>query len=202
MFDAFFASNTPPSLLPRSTVAASLLHLILVVVTIELNTARPHTVHPRAWVPPAPVVPPQVPDLPYMPTVDAAALMRHPLHITALAGMAPTDVPLERRPGITSEVQLEYVIFHTGRRRLGSVSGDRRHRRRVSSVQYWCRARRQAQTGTAGRPVVEAVRQFDFRTANPVVIELSSSGKQDVAGPPYFRGTITLPLEVVACSRT
>jgi hypothetical protein len=121
MFDAFFASNTSPSLLSRSTVAASLLHLIVVVVTIEVTTARPHTVHRRAWVPPAPVVPPQVPDLPHMPTVDAAALMRHPLHIIALAGMAPTDVPLARRPGITSEVQLEYVIVHTGRCRLGSV---------------------------------------------------------------------------------
>jgi hypothetical protein len=130
MLDTLFASNTTPGLSARSTVAASLLHLILVVVTIELTTARPHPVHPRAWVPPAPVAPPQVPDLPYMPTVDAAGLMRHPPHIAALAGVATSAGGYYRR----GKAGVRYRSHWPGRHRLGS--GDRRHRLRVRSVVY------------------------------------------------------------------
>jgi hypothetical protein len=135
MFDALFTSNTPLSLSPRFTLAALLLHLILLVITIEQTTARPHTVHPRAWVPPAPAALPQVPDLPYMPTVDAAGLIRHPLHITALVGMAPTDMLLRAEAGYyrRGEVGVRYR-HRPGRHRLGP--GDRQHRRRVTSVEY------------------------------------------------------------------
>ena len=161
MFDTLVASNTAPSLSRRSTVAVSLLHLILVVVTIELTQAPPRavpfisrdTVRRNTGPLPTPdrpdAVRPQVPDLPYMPTVDAAGLMHHPLHIAALAGAAPAAVfpsndralllvevdelpeirgrlrpsypePL-RRAGITGEVMLEYVIDQTGRADTGSV---------------------------------------------------------------------------------
>jgi hypothetical protein len=41
-----------------------------------------------------------------------------------------------------------------------------------------------------------------LQTGNAAVIEMTSAGKVDVFSRPYFPGTITLPLEVVACSRT
>lgn len=123
MFDTLVASNTAPSLSRRSTVAVSLLHLILVVVTIELTQAppravpfisrdtvrldtgplappdRPRTAGPRGWLPQPPAAPP-FPDLPYMPTVDAVGLRPHPLHIAALARLAAADVPVRTEAAV------------------------------------------------------------------------------------------------------
>ena len=136
MFDTLLASNTAPSLSSRSTVAASVLHLLLIVVAIDLTHApsqvvplisrdtvrleigplpsptRPHTVRPRAWMPAAPVAPP-LPELPYMPTVDAAGL-RHPPRFAALVGVAVAEVPL--RP--------EAAVFPSDNHALSPVEVD------------------------------------------------------------------------------
>ena len=105
--------------------------------------------------------------------------------------------------GITGEVKREYVIDQTGRADTGSVRVIPATEPAVamSSIEAvldagFKPARWAGPAGGAGET------RFDVGMANPVVIELSSGGKVDVAGPPYFRGTITLPLEVVACSKT
>jgi TonB family protein len=136
MFDTLLASNTAPSLSSRPTIAASVLHLLLVAVAIDLTQApsrvvplisrdtvrleigplpsptRPHIVPLRTWMSAAPVAPPQLPEVPYMPTVDAAGL--RPLHSAALLGIAFAEVPL----------RLEAAVFPSDNRALSPVEVD------------------------------------------------------------------------------
>ena len=109
MFDTRFASSTAPGVGSGPALAASLLHLILIVAAVTLTgrpssalrsiprdtlrlelaptPARPPIDRSRSGLPPAPVPPPPPPDLPYMPTVGAAGLERHPIDLAALVGL-------------------------------------------------------------------------------------------------------------------